>query len=139
VFLVPPWAGAFTFDSGKGCDRLGAMARSTELDAVVSALAGQVAGRPVVGVVLGSGLGAFGESLEQRFAFDEFPGMPVTRVPGHSGYLRFGRIDGVDVACLQGRVHLYEGQPLSAVVFGVLLLAKLGCRAVLLTNAAGGI
>lgn len=95
--------------------------------------------KPVVGVVLGSGLGAFGEQLEQRIAYENLPGMPASRVPGHEGNLRFGRIDGIGVACLQGRAHLYEGHEPDAVVFGVRLLASLGCRAVVLTNAAGGI
>jgi purine-nucleoside phosphorylase len=116
-----------------------AMPSADQLDALVPALVARSGVRPTVGVVLGSGLGAFGEQLEHRIAYEEIPGMPVARVPGHSGYLRFGGIDGIGVACLQGRVHLYEGYPPEAVVFGVRLLAALGCRAVLLTNAAGGI
>ncbi len=63
---------------------------------------------------------------------------PLRRATGHAN-LRIGRIDGVGMACLQGRVHLYEGNDASAVVFGVRLLAALGCKAVVLTNAAGGI
>jgi purine-nucleoside phosphorylase len=77
--------------------------------------------------------------LEQRIPYQQLPGMPKSRVAGHAGFLRLGYVDGIGVACLQGRVHLYEGHPASAVVFGVRLLAALGCRAVLLTNAAGGI
>jgi purine-nucleoside phosphorylase len=60
-------------------------------------------------------------------------------VVGHAGNLCLGRVEGVPVACLQGRVHLYEGHEPERVVFGVRLLARLGCRAVLLTNAAGGL
>ncbi len=94
-----------------------------------------------VGVVLGSGLGAFGDDLADlvRIPYAEIPHLPRAGVPGHSGNLCLGNVDGVRVACLQGRVHLYEGHPPSAVVLGVRLLAELGCRAVLLTNAAGGI
>jgi purine-nucleoside phosphorylase len=65
--------------------------------------------------------------------------MPVTSVAGHAGHLCLGKSGGVRVACLQGRVHGYEGHATSRVVFGVRLLAALGCRTVLLTNAAGGI
>jgi purine-nucleoside phosphorylase len=60
-------------------------------------------------------------------------------VPGHPGELWLGDYGGVSVACLRGRVHAYEGHPIARVVFGVRLLAALGCRSVLLTNAAGGI
>lgn len=96
---------------------------------------------PLIGVVLGSGLGAFAEALSERveLPYAAIPGMPVSKVLGHEGNLCLGRISGVPVACLQGRVHLYEGHTPERVVFGVRLLAELGCRAVLLTNAAGGI
>jgi purine-nucleoside phosphorylase len=92
-----------------------------------------------VGVVLGSGLGAFGDQLAEAIPYSELPGMPTSQVAGHSGKLRLGSIDGIGVACLQGRVHLYEGHDAKTVTLGVNLLARLGCRAVLLTNAAGGI
>lgn len=96
---------------------------------------------PTVGVVLGSGLGAFGDTLEDlvKIPYADIPKMPVSRVLGHSGNLCLGRVNGVEVACMQGRVHLYEGHEPERVVFGVRLLARLGCKAVLLTNAAGGI
>jgi purine-nucleoside phosphorylase len=94
---------------------------------------------PVVGVVLGSGLGAFGEQLEACVPYAEIPGMPSSGVPGHAGQLRLGSVRGVPVACLSGRCHLYEGHDPRAVCHGVRLLSALGCRAVLLTNAAGGI
>jgi purine-nucleoside phosphorylase len=113
--------------------------RASEIRALASSLAPKLVVRPIVGVVLGSGLGAFGEELEQSIPYAELPGMPTSGVPGHPGNLRLGRVDGVGVACLQGRVHLYEGYDPADVVFGVRLLAALGCRAVMLTNAAGGI
>lgn len=96
---------------------------------------------PRVGVVLGSGLGAFGDTLGslEKVPYSEIPHMPQSRVVGHAGNLCLGRVGAVDVACLQGRVHLYEGHELDRVTFGVRLLARLGCRVVLLTNAAGGI
>ena len=97
--------------------------------------------RTLVGVVLGAGHGAGGAGLEDRctIPYADIPGMPRSSVVGHAGNLVLGRSGGTAVACLQGRVHLYEGHDLDRVVFGARLLAKLGCKAVLLTNAAGGI
>lgn len=96
---------------------------------------------PVVGVVLGSGLGAWADGLTDviRIPYREIPHMPVSTVEGHEGQLILGRCGSVPVACLKGRVHLYEGHTPERVVFGARLIARLGCRAVLLTNAAGGI
>ena len=96
---------------------------------------------PRVGVVLGSGLGAFTDSIDDRSTIpcSAVPHLPIPKVAGHSGRLCFGRIDDMEVACLEGRVHLYEGHPVSDVVFGCRFLAALGCQVVLLTNAAGGI
>ncbi len=96
---------------------------------------------PRVGVVLGSGLGMWADSLEDRVVvpYAEIPEMPTSTVVGHAGNLVVGKIGSVEVACLQGRVHLYEGHAPERVVFGSRLLARLGCSTVLLTNAAGGI
>jgi purine-nucleoside phosphorylase len=114
-------------------------AHAARIQAIATSLGPRVVAQPAVGIVLGSGLGALGDQLEQRIPYGDLPGMPVSTVPGHAGNLRIGRIDGVGVACLQGRVHLYEGNDADAVVFGVRLLAALGCKSVILTNAAGGI
>ncbi|HTA93891.1 MAG TPA: purine-nucleoside phosphorylase [Polyangiaceae bacterium] len=97
--------------------------------------------RPRVGVVLGSGLGAFADELGSviRIPYGEIPEMPRSQVVGHAGNLCAGYVSAVPVACLQGRAHVYEGHSQSRAVFGVRVLAELGCRAVLLTNAAGGI
>jgi purine-nucleoside phosphorylase len=94
-----------------------------------------------VGVVLGSGLGAWADGLASavRIPYAEVPHMAPSSVQGHAGNLVLGRSGAAAVACLQGRVHLYEGHDLDRVVFGVRLLARLGCRAVVLTNAAGGL
>ncbi|XXV03140.1 purine-nucleoside phosphorylase [Sorangium sp. So ce1335] len=92
-------------------------------------------------MVLGSGLGGWADELSDlvKVPYAAIPGMPRPAVAGHAGFLCAGRVGEVPVACLQGRAHLYEGHPLAKVVFGVRVLARLGCRAVLLTNAAGGI
>ncbi|HEY0468649.1 MAG TPA: purine-nucleoside phosphorylase [Polyangiaceae bacterium] len=100
-----------------------------------------VSARPRVGVVLGSGLGAFAEQLSsgQRIPYAEIPEMPRSSVAGHAGNLCTGSLGSVEVVCLQGRAHVYEGNSHARSVFGVRLLAELGCSVVLLTNAAGGI
>jgi purine-nucleoside phosphorylase len=96
---------------------------------------------PVFGVVLGSGLGAFSDALTDRsvIPYAGIPHMPRPKVAGHAGRLCFGRVESTSVACLEGRVHLYEGHPTADVVFGCRLLVALGCRVVIVTNAAGGI
>jgi purine-nucleoside phosphorylase len=96
---------------------------------------------PELGIVLGSGLGDWAAQIDGlcELPYAEIPGMPQTSVPGHPGTLCLGRLGTRPVACLRGRAHAYEGHPVERVVFGARLLAELGCRAVLLTNAAGGI
>jgi purine-nucleoside phosphorylase len=113
----------------------------TELEAALSHVRAAFPEPPVLGIVLGSGLAAFAEVLTQAVVLPmaSIPGFPVPRVSGHPGNLCLGRLGASPVACLQGRVHFYEGHPVSRVVFGVRLLAALGCRVVFLTNAAGGI
>jgi purine-nucleoside phosphorylase len=96
---------------------------------------------PMVGVVLGSGLGAFADSLEQaiRIPYDEIPGFPVSTATGHRGELALGLLAGVPVAVMAGRFHLYEGYTAQQVIAGIRLFHALGIRQVVLTNAAGGI
>jgi purine-nucleoside phosphorylase len=96
---------------------------------------------PKVGVVLGSGLGAFADALPGlvKVPYAELPHLPASKVAGHSGNLCFGTIGAVPVVCMQGRVHLYEGHPVAAVVHGVRTMVRLGASCILLTNAAGGL
>jgi purine-nucleoside phosphorylase len=97
--------------------------------------------RPLLGIVLGSGLAAFAENLEsaQSFAFGDLPHFSTPRVAGHPGKFWLGVRGSVPLAVLQGRLHLYEGCSPNQVVFGIRVLRALGVRGVLLTNAAGGI
>jgi purine-nucleoside phosphorylase len=94
-----------------------------------------------VGIVLGSGLGALADDLEDAVAvpFAELPGWPAATAPGHAGRLLLGRLGGRPVVMLQGRFHLYEGNAPGLVVQPVLLFQRLGARIVVLTNAAGGL
>lgn len=114
---------------------------AARVDDSVFAIRKRVAAEPKVGVVLGSGLGAFADALEGgiRIPYRELPHMPASAVPGHAGSLCFGSIGGISVVCMQGRLHLYEGHPIDRVVHGVRTMARLGVERVLLTNAAGGL
>lgn len=96
---------------------------------------------PSVGVVLGSGLGGFADALEGtvEIPYEDVPGWPAATALGHAGTLVLGRFDGVPVAVMRGRAHLYEGHPAGKVVFGVRVLAALGVRTLVLTNACGAI
>jgi len=114
---------------------------AARLDDCVFAIKKRVSIEPRVGVVLGSGLGAFADTLDDlvKLPYRDLPHMPASAVAGHAGNLCFGRVAGVPVVCMQGRVHLYEGHPVEKVVQGVRTMARLGVRCVLLTNAAGGL
>ena len=99
--------------------------------------------RPKVAVVLGSGLGAFADSPELtdavRIPYGEIPNFPKSTAIGHAGKLVIGKVAGVPIAAMQGRVHFYEGYPMEQVIFPIRVLWKMGVRAVILTNAGGGI
>lgn len=106
-----------------------------------SALAARIPQPPEVALVLGSGLGALGEQIEDAIsiAYGEVPGMPTSAVVGHAGRFRTGSLAGKRVIAMQGRVHLYEGYDAQQVVFGVRLMLRLGARTLIVSNAAGGI
>jgi purine-nucleoside phosphorylase len=97
--------------------------------------------QPKIGLVLGSGLGAFADRLTDAIAlpFEEIPYFPQATVVGHPGRLVLGSVDGTVVAVMQGRVHGYEGYTPAEVVFPVRVLRLLGVRTMVVTNAAGGI
>ncbi len=97
--------------------------------------------KPEFGLVLGSGLSSLASHIHeaQVVPYADIPAMPKVSVEGHDGSLVLGTLGRTRVACLSGRVHLYEGHSPTDVVFGVRLLSQLGVKAVLLTNAAGGI
>lgn len=111
------------------------------LRALVAAVRSRTDLVPDVGIVLGSGLGALAEGLEDAVAipFADLPGWPAATAPGHAGRLLLGHLDAVPVVLLQGRLHLYEGNTPGLVVQPVLLMGALGARMVVLTNAAGGL
>ena len=97
--------------------------------------------RPRIGLVLGSGLGAFADNLNEaaRIPYEKIPHFPRSTAIGHAGRLVIGTVDGIAVAAMQGRVHFYEGYSARDVIFPMRVFSRLGVRAAILTNAAGGI
>ncbi len=116
-----------------------------EVDEAVAALRARRSARPEVGVILGSGLGRLAEEVQgddggaaTSVSFREIPHFPGSTVPGHVGRLVLGKLDGREVAVMQGRSHLYEGWSLARATFPVRVLARLGVQSLLVTNSAGG-
>ena len=96
---------------------------------------------PKVGIVLGTGLGGLAEQVtaEAVLPYADIPNFPVSTAPDHAGRMRLGRLAGVPVCVLEGRVHYYEGYSMQEVAFPVRVLRLLGAETVILTNAVGGI
>ncbi len=96
---------------------------------------------PEVAIVLGSGLGDYGNEIrvEAELPYGEIEGFPVSTVPGHAGKFIFGYVGDTKVVCMQGRVHYYEGYPISDVVLPARLMKMMGAKILFLTNASGGI
>ncbi|MBP9997595.1 MAG: purine-nucleoside phosphorylase [Lachnospiraceae bacterium] len=96
---------------------------------------------PKVAIVLGSGLGDFANDIKVECEIDyhDIDGFPVSTVPGHAGKFIFGYVEGVPVVCMKGRVHFYEGYPISDVVMPTRLMKMLGAEILFLTNASGGL
>ncbi len=111
------------------------------IDSAVSFLRSRISAPPEIGIILGSGLGAFAGAVETELVlpYAEIPGAPVSGVAGHTGKLVFGTVEGARVAVMQGRVHYYEGFEIHDVVFLPRVLGRLGIRTAIVTNAAGGI
>jgi inosine/guanosine/xanthosine phosphorylase family protein len=118
------------------------MSQFDDLHASIAYLKGRLAGRqPRIGLVLGSGLNDLAASLADaiEIEYSEILRFPVPTVSGHHGKLIVGSMGGVEVACLQGRVHAYEGQPAEKLGYGVRTLAGIGVETMILTNAAGSL
>ena len=97
--------------------------------------------QPEVGIILGTGLGGFVDSIdvEYRLEYKDIPNMPVSTVEGHKGCLIFGTVAGKKVVAMQGRFHYYEGYAMKQVTFPVRVMALLGIKYLFVSNAAGGI
>lgn len=117
------------------------MTITEKLDGCVKAIREKTDFVPKVALVLGSGLGNYAQNIkiEKEISYREIPGFPVSTVPGHDGKFIFGYVGETPVVCMKGRVHYYEGYPISDVVLPARTMLKLGAKILFLTNAAGGI
>lgn len=114
---------------------------AARLDALEAAVRARTELVPRLGIVLGSGLGRLADEITEPadIPFTDLPGWPAPTAGGHAGRLVLGELEGTPVACLAGRLHLYEGLAPRLVVEPVLLMRRLGTSVILLTNAAGGV
>lgn len=94
-----------------------------------------------IGIILGSGLGTLGEKIANpRYVdYKDIPDFPVSTAPGHIGRFVFGQLNGKNVMCMQGRIHLYEGYAVESVVMPIRVMKMMGVKTLIVTNAAGGI
>jgi len=113
----------------------------TRAESAAQFLLSQTELRPRIGLVLGSGLGAFADGLAEatRVPYTQIPWFPRSTAVGHAGQMVIGKAENIAVAAMQGRVHLYEGYSAKEVTFPMRVFGRMGVRAVVLTNAAGGI
>ena len=117
------------------------MDETAKILAAAEYIRSKVALRPTVGLVLGSGLGHYADTLEEavRIPYSEIPDFPVPTIAGHSGALVFGKKQGQEVVVMQGRIHYYEGLSQRQITLPIRVLAALGVKTVVLTNACGGV
>jgi len=113
----------------------------TRAESAAQFLLSQTPVRPAIGLVLGSGLGAFADEFSEatRIPYASIPSFPRSTAVGHAGQMVIGKVGEVAVAAMQGRVHLYEGYSSNEVAFPTRVFGRMGIRALILTNAAGGI
>ena len=113
----------------------------TSADSAAQFLLSQTKLRPKIGLVLGSGLGAFADQMSDaaRIPYSQIPGFPRSTAVGHAGQMVIGNAGGIPAAVMQGRVHLYEGYSAQEVAFPMRVFGRMGIRAAIITNAAGGI
>jgi purine-nucleoside phosphorylase len=111
-----------------------------EIEAAAQAVRARSRTRPEVGIILGTGLGDFAESLavESVVPYRDIPHFPVSTVESHAGELHLGTLSGRPVAVMKGRVHYYEGYTMRQVAFPVRVLKALGCETLVITSACGG-
>jgi purine-nucleoside phosphorylase len=113
----------------------------TRAESAAQFITSQTSVRPKIALVLGSGLGAFADALTDavRISYAQIPSFPRSTAIGHAGQLVIGNSQGITVAAMQGRTHLYEGYSAKEVSLPIRVFARMGIKAVILTNAAGGI
>jgi purine-nucleoside phosphorylase len=112
-----------------------------QIDRVVDAIRARTSKRPRVAIVLGSGLNALAESVQDAVGipYKDLPGWPLSTVQGHIGRLVIGELDGQTVFVMQGRIHFYEGYSMSQITLPIRVMQRLGIEILIVTNAAGGV
>lgn len=117
------------------------MTLTEKITAAAEYIRNRVALRPEIALILGSGLGDYADTLDNalRISYSEIPNFPQPTVEGHTGAFVFGQKEGKEVVVAQGRVHYYEGLSMQEITLPVRVLAALGIKTLILTNAAGGI
>ena len=117
------------------------MTITEKITAAADYIRAQVRLQPKIGLILGSGLGDYADTLEDavKIPYSQIPNFPVPTIPGHSGALVFGRKQGREVVVMQGRIHYYEGLSQQEITLPIRVLAALGVKTVVLTNACGGV
>lgn len=112
-----------------------------DIDAAITIIRQKTNYQPTIGLVLGSGLNQLADTIENPdiIPYEEIPNWPVSTVPGHSGRLVIGQLEGKTVIVQQGRAHYYEGHPLHNIVMPIRVMKQLGVETLIVTNAAGGI
>lgn len=112
-----------------------------KLKNAASYIENRLPGKPMLGMVLGSGLGVLAEEIENKteINYEDIPDFPIPTVHGHEGKLIFGEISGKNVLVMKGRFHFYEGYDMHTAAFGIRVMKLLGINDVLITNAAGGV
>ncbi|KAL1437284.1 hypothetical protein MTO96_001356 [Rhipicephalus appendiculatus] len=111
------------------------------IESIANFLLSKTEHRPTIGIICGSGLGSLADLIggSKEFQYKDIPDFPVSTVPGHSGKLVLGNLEGKTVICMQGRFHPYEGYPLWKCAMPVRLMKLLGVKTLIVTNAAGGV
>ncbi|SDH07822.1 purine-nucleoside phosphorylase [Desulfosporosinus hippei] len=114
---------------------------NSKLDEVRKYITDRVSSKPELGIILGSGLGAFADLVKDKvtISYKDIPHFPVSTVEGHAGQLVFGKVEEREVVIMQGRFHYYEGYTMQEVTFPVRAMQVLGVTGLIVTNAAGGI
>ncbi len=112
-----------------------------KIDETIAFVKQQLKKEPLVGIILGSGLGQLADEIEVsvRIPYSEIPNFPVSTVKGHEGHLIFGTLNGVQVVAMQGRFHYYEGYSMEEITFPVRVLKQLGIQFLFVSNASGGV
>ena len=112
-----------------------------DMDRIADEIRKKTSIQPVIGLILGSGLGQLAESIQEPtiIPYHDLQGWPLSTVEGHAGELVIGKLEGKDVLVMNGRIHFYEGYEMSQVTLPIRVMQRLGIKTIIVTNAAGGI